>query len=218
MVTELKRTFPLDEAMSLAVGGSYDVVGKIERRILEHYGLRAGMTLLDIGCGSGRLSSTLSDLDIDYLGTDIVPDLLEYARSRSNKAFKFILHTELSVPVPSQSIDTACAFSVFTHLHHEESYIYLEDVWRALKPGGKMIFSFLEFAAEFHWPVFIATVRNKQASVPQHLNQFIERDAISLWARKTGFTLIEFVDGTAFPWGGQGLGQSVAVLQKPQLA
>lgn len=215
MVAELKKTFPLEEAMSLAVGGSYDIIGKIERRILEHYGLRTGMAVLDMGCGSGRLSTVLSDMDIDYLGTDIVPDLLEYARTKSRKSFRFVLHTELNVPVPSNTIDIACAFSLFTHLHHHETYIYLEDVFRALKPGGKVIFSFLEFAEKNHWSVFIATVRNKQAGVPQHLNQFIERSAISLWATQIGFEIIEFVDGMALPWGERAIGQAVVVLQKP---
>ena len=36
------------------------------------------------------------------------------------------------------------AFSVFTHLLHEESFIYLEDFKRVLKPGGSVVFSFLE--------------------------------------------------------------------------
>lgn len=155
MVAELKKTFPLEEAMSLAVGGSYDIIGKIERRILEHYGLRTGMAVLDMGCGSGRLSTVLSDMDIDYLGTDIVPDLLEYARTKSRKSFRFVLHTELNVPVPSNTIDIACAFSLFTHLHHHETYIYLEDVFRALKPGGES-------------DLFLLGVRRKKSLVGFH--------------------------------------------------
>lgn len=214
-VAALKDQHPIDDAMSLAVGGNYEHIGQIERAILQHYGLRDGTVMLDMGCGSGRLSTALSDLDIDYTGTDIVPDLLAYARSRSRKSFKFVLHTELSVPVPDSSLHTACAFSLFTHLHHDETYIYLQDAFRALKPGGTMIFSFLEFAADYHWHVFADTAANKKAGVPQHLNQFIERNAISLWAKHIGYDVWEFVDGIAHPWGERALGQSVAVLRKP---
>lgn len=215
MIAALKESLPFDDAMKIAVGGNYEGIGEIERAILEHYGLRSEMALLDLGCGSGRLSTTLFDKDIAYIGIDIMPDLLDYARAKSPKCFKFILHTELNVPVPNESIDMACAFSVFTHLHHDESFLYLQDIFRALKPGGHLIFSFLEFAAEYHWPVFADTVSNKKAKAPQHLNQFIERDVIALWATQLGYELVEFVDGTAHPWNGNALGQAVAVLKKP---
>src|SRR5262245_48005321 len=60
-----------DEAMSRAVGGDYEETGWRERAILEYAGLRAGMTLVDVGCGSGRLASALADMPLDYLGTDV---------------------------------------------------------------------------------------------------------------------------------------------------
>ena len=84
-VANLMRAHPLDEAMSLAVGGSYEVIGGIERAIVTQLGLRDGMALVDLGCGSGRLATALgaSGLAIDYLGIDIVQALLDYAASRA---------------------------------------------------------------------------------------------------------------------------------------
>jgi cyclopropane fatty-acyl-phospholipid synthase-like methyltransferase len=43
------------------------------------------------------------------------------------------------------SADIVIAFSVFTHLLHEECYAYLQDAARVLTPGGKFVFSFFEF-------------------------------------------------------------------------
>lgn len=105
-----------------------------------------------------------------------------------------------------------CAFSVFTHLHHEESFLYLRDARRALKPGGKFIFSFLEFAAESHWSVFEGTAEQRRLGIDLHLNQFTERSAIGLWATKLGYAIDEFVDPLAHPWGDRPCGQAVVSL------
>ena len=83
-VQALIAAHPFDEAMSLAVGGAYEIVGEIERDLLRYAGLRDGMALVDLGCGSGRLASALGrSMRIDYLGTDIVQALLDYAASRT---------------------------------------------------------------------------------------------------------------------------------------
>lgn len=212
LVADLKRHHPLDDAMNMAVG-SGEGVGQIERQIVEYFGLQPKMAFLDLGCGSGRLSAALSEIDIDYTGVDIVPDLLEYARSKSNSSFKFLLHRELSLPVEDRSLDMGCAFSVFTHLQHDESFLYLQDARRALKPGGIFVFSFLEFTAKSHWSVFESTVSNRRAKTPTHLNQFIERSVVKLWAEKLGFDIIEFVDPLGHPWGERPCGQAVVSLR-----
>src|SRR4051812_45256940 len=82
-VDMLLANFPHDEAMSHAVGGAYEETGRKERAILEYAGLKPGMSLVDIGCGSGRLSSVLGDLPVDYLGTDVVQKLLDYAKTKA---------------------------------------------------------------------------------------------------------------------------------------
>ena len=95
------------------------------------------MSLFDLGCGSGRLAHALGRrATIDYLGTDVVPELLAYARTRSPANYRFVLNTGLTAPAADGSLDMACAFSVFTHLLHEETYAYLAEVRRALADLG----------------------------------------------------------------------------------
>jgi hypothetical protein len=57
-VARLVKQHPIDEAMSLAVGGAYRSIGEIEYEVVRYAGLNDGMTLVDIGCGSGRLERT----------------------------------------------------------------------------------------------------------------------------------------------------------------
>lgn len=214
-VAQLVATHPIDEAMSLAVGGDYERVGKIEAAILKSFGLRQGMHVVDLGCGSGRLAVELyKSVDITFTGTDVVAALLDYARSKAPR-FKFILHQELTIPVADESADIVCAFSLFTHLLHAETYLYLEEAKRVLKPGGQVILSFLEFAEPGHWPVFESTVETSRRAGNSHLNTFIERNAIQTWADHLGFTVEKIISGGETAWEAAALGQAVAVLRRP---
>lgn len=216
LVASLVATYPLDEAMSLAVGGLYEEVGLRELNIVRYAGLRDGMAIIDLGCGSGRLAAALGrTMKISYFGIDIVSQLLEYAKSKSPPDYVFMLNHALKIPAASATADMVVAFSLFTHLLHAESYIYLEEMRRVLKPGGKAVFSFLEFATPGHWQVFADTVNAQRADSAPHLNMFIERGAISVWAERLGFEAQQFVGATEAPWGGAPLGQSMVILQKP---
>lgn len=138
-------------ALQAAVGSanpqSYELVGRLEKLLLLYAGLRPDDLLLDIGCGSGRLAVHLADwLEGPYLGTDVVQTLLDQAAQACNRPdWRFEKVSGLTVPAESDSIDLACTFSVFTHLRHEESYVYMRDIYRVLKPGSRLVFSSWSF-------------------------------------------------------------------------
>ena len=136
---------PLD-AMAIAVGGGdFAAVGDASLDLLTHFGLTSGHRVVDVGCGSGRLAAALTRRHgdtISYLGLDVVEDLLEHAQTVADPSYRFQLNTELTIPVPDASCDFIVFFSVVTHLFHEESFRYLRDSARALKPGGKIVVSF----------------------------------------------------------------------------
>jgi ubiquinone/menaquinone biosynthesis C-methylase UbiE len=207
LVTGLLKEHSLDEAMSRAVGGQYDAIGAAEADLLIRHGLREGDFLIDIGCGSGRLSSVLGCRlpGLRYLGTDIVPALLDFAKAKAPSNFEFLLHQKLTIPADDNSVDFIAFFSVFTHLLHEESYIYLRDAKRALRAGGTIVFSFLESAHRwdtFEWMVSLVGTDQKP-----HMNMFIERPMIEAWAEHIGL-MLDLLPPSS--------GQSIAFMRKPQ--
>jgi ubiquinone/menaquinone biosynthesis C-methylase UbiE len=214
LVARLVDTYPIDEAMSLVVGGgSYEIFGQMEAEIVQAAGLEDGMRLIDLGCGSGRLAAALHrSMDVSYVGIDIVQALLDYAKSKA-PGYQFVLHRGLSIPLEQGSADMVSAFSLFTHLLQSETYIYLEESARILKPGGKIVFSFLEFAEAAHWKIFESTRMNARDASGDHLNMFIERNAIDIWAEKLGLVVERYFASSA-TWSGHALGQSIAVLRK----
>ena len=215
LVAKLVQTRPIDQAMSEAVGGGYEIFGKIEAQLLIQSGLKNGMRLVDLGCGSGRLSTALhSSMDISYLGIDIVQALLDYAKSKA-PSYEFILNRQLMIPQSDNSVDMVSAFSLFTHLLHAETYIYMGESLRILKPNGRLVFSFLEFADPGHWEVFSQTCGATKKEILPHLNMFIEKSVISLWAEKLGFVVDQFLSRSCPIVDAHCLGQSIAVLRKP---
>jgi 2-polyprenyl-3-methyl-5-hydroxy-6-metoxy-1,4-benzoquinol methylase len=180
------------------------------------------------GAGQGELRSFSRDFDIDDHGIDVVQPLLDYAKAHTPAKYDYWLVQQIQIPDNDASADTMCAFSLFTHLLHEETYRYLGECWRVLRPQGRLVFSFLEFAMPYHWHVFEGTVRESKMSARTHLNVFIERSAIQAWAEHLGFHIELWQDNSLGPCiplsrpvvtdtgekleQGANLGQSVCVL------
>lgn len=226
-VARLKQTLDKDQALRKAIGGEFLAVGALERFLLLSLGLKPSSSVVDIGCGSGRLASQLAAMrDVKYLGTDVVPELLEYAKQLTQRPdWKFLLAQNTRIPCENESADFVCFFSVFTHLSHEETYRYLGEAKRVLKPGGKIVFSFLEFRVPCHWIIFEDSVNESLKGL--HVNQFMDRDGIRAWAANLGLRVISLMRGDHphipisedIAWengnvmkGFGNLGQSVAVL------
>ena len=213
----LQSRLSQDDAMEEAVGGDFDANGAIQCALLRRYGLPADGYLIDVGCGSGRLAKPLSAyLKGRYLGFDLVPELVAHARkivARPDWRFEVIEHIE--IPEADAEADMVCFFSVLTHLLHEQGYWYLEEAKRALKPGGRIVFSFLEFTEPGHWQVFADALAATRARQIFPLNIFIDRDALPVWASHLGLEVVD-IRGAAEAVVAEGnLGQAICVLQKP---
>ena len=213
-VEQLMESHPLDDAMSLSVGGRFDKVGRVECMIARHAGLSDGDALLDFGCGSGRLAVALAaEMTLEhYMGIDVVETLLGYAAARTPEGYTFRHHTSLDVPAEDASFDHVVAFSVFTHLHLPEMFLYMTDMHRVLRPHGRLTFSFLELSHAPHWHTFVRTTEATRDATLPHVNSFIERSQIEVFAEKIGYQIIEFIDADR-RWDGTALGQSVAILE-----
>ncbi|MFK4874874.1 class I SAM-dependent methyltransferase [Novosphingobium sp. ZW T3_23] len=184
--------------------------------VLRHHGLTDGMTVYDLGCGCGRTAQALrrSGWQGNYIGADVVPELLEELALQCPN-YTTVLNTNATIIAPDASLDIVFHWSVFTHLYPIESYLYTAEAFRALKPGGKMVFSFLEMEDQAHNRVWENNLKRRICNEPaEQLDAFLHRDWIRRFASDAGFTEPRFTDGsdgTNHPpfW------QALAVMAKP---
>lgn len=192
----LKDTYPFDEAVKRAVGGEFDTIGPLLRDTLILNGLQKNHYVIDVGCGSGRLAKPLAEyLEGKYLGIDVVPDLLNYARRIAARPdWRFEMASGLTIPEQNEKADMVCFFSVFTHLLHEESFVYLREAKRVLKPGGKVVLTFLDFKVDTHWTIFEQDVKDI-GNGAKPLNVFMSADMLRTWARHLDLEVEILKDG-----------------------
>ena len=194
-VADLERRLGADAGLREAVGGDFVAIGKLEYYLLRSLGLGDGQLVVDVGCGCGRLGCQLAPFPgIRYIGSDVVPRLLAYAEQLCSRPdWSFVHVGGTTIACPDSSAQFVCFFSVFTHLLHEDSYRYFREARRCLKPGGKLVMSFLEFRAPTHWPFFASSDDNPKPD--RHLDQFIERDAIHAWAGHSDLDVVSIRSG-----------------------
>jgi SAM-dependent methyltransferase len=211
-----ERSLALAQAIGAITMETFVSQGDGHVAVLRHHGLTDGMAVYDLGCGCGRTAQGLyrAGWQGSYIGADVVPELLEEL-ARQCPDYATILNVTPTIVAPDASLDMVFHWSVFTHLFPTESYLYILDTYRALKPGGKLVFSFLEMEDPAHdrvWQNSLSEVRKGNAA--EQLDAFLHRDWIRSFARDAGFAEPRFTNGSdathhpAF-W------QALAVLEKP---
>jgi len=190
--------------------------GDLQVEVLRHHGLAHGMAIYDLGCGCGRTAQALQRAGWQgtYTGADILAPLIRELR-RTCPGYTGLVHRKLSIAAPDASLDIVFHWSVFTHLQPEECMVYMHDSFRALKPGGKLLFSFLELEDPAHHGIFQRRTRRLASKGrPGVLDSFLHRDWIQFFAAEAGFAEPAFTagsDGTHHPqfW------QALVAMEKP---
>lgn len=105
-------------------------------------------TLLDIGCGSGRMTLPLHDVGINVVGLDMDPVALA-AFQRRSKAIPLVRGDAVHLPFTDGSFDCVVAIQFFEYVDHQQ---FLHELNRVLRNGGLLIIEALN-RHSYKWPL-----------------------------------------------------------------
>lgn len=101
--------------------------------------------LLDLGCGAGRLSWPLAQRGLAVVGVDVSRPLLQAAMQRKSGTYAvpfFIQVDPLAMPFTDGVFDAVLACKVYCYLPGGRARRqYLTELWRLLRPGGRLLLS-----------------------------------------------------------------------------
>lgn len=108
--------------------------------IAHHAGLRPGMRVLELGCGSGLFTESFARTGAAVTAIDISSDLLDVARNRTAwpLTVNFALADAEDLPFPNEHFDAVVGSSV---LHHLRLLPATAGLFRVLRPGGRISFA-----------------------------------------------------------------------------
>lgn len=141
-------------------------IGREHLELLQSRGFGESSSLLDIGCGYGRLTHAIVS-NLRYVGRYVGVDLLArhvrwcqetFVSRRPNVQFQFAnIYNErynsrgildaraYKFTLEDNAFDFCCLFSVFTHMYEDEIRNYLNEIRRVLKRKGTCIATFFLF-------------------------------------------------------------------------
>jgi SAM-dependent methyltransferase len=193
----LNASLPKEEVGLVFVGGGDAVVtGFNELELIRKYKRLAGASIIDIGCGIGRLTKYMLEERLsDYLGLDIIPEILDEAvkSAEGHPQFKFAIVENCKLPKPDQSADVVCGYSLITHLLDEEIFEYFMEARRVLRPGGLALFSFIDFENPTHLSSFITHAKQHRHGHGDLL-RFTTKSILQLLATNAGFSSAAFLE------------------------
>ncbi len=111
----------------------------IHQRLLEYVELKDNASVLDLGCGTGKLMNRLAGKfpTMKAIGLDLAPKMLVEARAKNKyrKRLIFVKGRAEALPFADEQFDAVFCTMSFLHYPHPEQVF--EQVSRVLAPGGR---------------------------------------------------------------------------------
>lgn len=137
-----------------------------------------GASFLEIGAGDGAVSLAMTETCREAIAVDVTERAIIGGSRPDN--FKFALSDGISMPAPSGTIDFAYSHQLMEHLHPEDAFRQLAEIFRVLKPGGTYL-----------------CITPSRLTGPHDVSRYFDREAQGFHLKEYSYREMEEVFGRA---------------------
>lgn len=154
-------------------------------------GINSTDTVLEIGCGVGRVGRDLAPLVKKWIGCDVSTNMVKYCRERLGD-LPNVEAVEISgydlKPIPDNSVDLVYCTVVFMHLEGWDRYSYVKEAHRILRPGGRFFCDNTNLMTEDGWALFETCRTNYHPTErPAHIGKCSTPQELETYLQRAGF-------------------------------
>ena len=123
----------------------------------DRYGHVHYDSVVEIGCGGGRITNQLAKCFDRIFAVDVSPGMMEFASNRLRRDnIEWILVEDSGLPLDDESVSAVFSCQTFQHFASEDViWSYLQEAFRVVRPGGTIM---------IHMPVHFLPIANKTLS------------------------------------------------------
>jgi SAM-dependent methyltransferase len=159
-------------------------------------------TVLEVGCGTGRVGVKLAPSCGRWIGADISANMISHAlesmQGMPNVDFHELSGASLDC-IADASLDVVYCTTVFMHLDEWDRFGYVRDAFRVLRPGGRIYFDNINLLGEDGWSIFEKlAVQHDPATRPANVSKCSTPEELRVYAERAGFENITVRPGPLF--------------------
>jgi len=158
------------------------------RRCIE---INSDDTVLDIGCGVGRMGAILAPICKHWIGVDVSENMVAHTTRRlagyDNVTVLLSRGNDLGL-VDSNSVDLVYSTVVFMHLDEWDRFSYVREGFRVLRPGGRMLVDNINLLSDEGWDFFLGHLEQyTPESRPPNISKTSTPDELRAYFERAGF-------------------------------
>lgn len=198
-------------------------------RIWQLLDLQAGMAVLDLACGHGRIANQLAARGCVVTGIDVTAGFLDEARQDAaalGVSVEYVEGDMRALPWSDRFDRVVNWFTAYGYFDDEGNKVVGQEAYRALKPGGKLLIEHINRDAVLHnlqqahiverdgnymldqsrydipsGRIYTerTTIRDGQTKRAQFFVRLFTYPEIATWLRQAGFVEVQGYDSAGEP-------------------